>query len=1115
MKKLLLFFTLIFSLCLVNAQVLSEDFETTSAGGSWPNGWTTSDNSWTINDPTTGTPGYTGNTTIVEPSGTSAMSGNCTNVYAVVDSDGFGNAGTQNTDLISPVMDFSTYNVVSLDFNHSFRVYANPVANVEATTDGGATWTILHSYDGTISSYGAQTHDISALGGNAAVQIRFHYEGAWDYWWAIDDIVISGSSVSCVIPVNLSAANVTSSSTDLTWAAGGTETEWNISYGVAGFTAGTGTQLNTTATSYALTGLTSYTDYDIYVQSVCNAATNDTSGWAGPVNIFTCPGSAPVLETFNSVTSMMTSATAPCWSQSSNDVFDWLSNSGGTASAPTGPSDDVTGGGTYMYIETSVPRAAGDSAILISPSIDISSLSSAELSFYSHMFGASIGMLNVDVSGDNGSTFTNVVSKSGDQGDQWMQEVVQIPSTITSSVIVRFTATVGDDGAGVAYWSDIAIDNFEIRQASTCPQPSGGLISNVLATSADAAWTPGGSETAWNIEYGAAGFALGSGTNMNVTTPNYSITGLAPTTDYDFYVQGVCSASDQSYWYGPLSFTTLLSAPICGDSFGPYCYGPGSFTVFTSVVSTPGDFITIDFTAGETEAGYDYLQIYDGVGPNGNLLYDMDGDHTGVSVLSLTGTLTVYISGDGNWNCVDGIGGPYVPIEATISCSTPSAIDMEGVAMTTSPSLILANGPFTISGDLKNMGTSTVTSMDINYSIDGGAAVAESVSGLSLGTGDSYSFNHGTTWNPTAGTYDIAIWATNINGSSDMNTANDMASGTVTVFANGDVKRPMLESFTSSTCGPCVAGNANVATVTSAYTDDQYSILKYQMSWPGSGDPYYTDEGGDRRTYYNVNAVPDLVLDGNVWQGNSSSLTNAEVDGVMANPAFISLSSYHSVNGQTVDVSVTINPLGDFTNTLTMYSAIFEYSTFNNVGTNGETQFDKVMKKMIPSSSGFSISGLQSGVVMTENLSHTFQGSYTLPADAGSPIDHTSEHSVEDFSNLGVVTWIQDDASKEIIQSTVSSLSATSIEEKPIANLMIFPNPAENLATVAIEGIMGENVIIELYNLLGELIISENYTSQSDFDSYNLDITHLNNGMYNVILKVGESISSKKLQVIK
>ena len=56
--------------------------------------------------------------------------------------------------------------------------------------------------------------------------------------------------------------------------------------------------------------------------------------------------------------------------QSTNDVFDWLINNGGTTSLTTGPSDDITGGGNYMYIETSVPRTAGDSAILISPDFD-------------------------------------------------------------------------------------------------------------------------------------------------------------------------------------------------------------------------------------------------------------------------------------------------------------------------------------------------------------------------------------------------------------------------------------------------------------------------------------------------------------------------------------------------------------------------------------------------------------------------------------------------------------------------------------------------------------------------------------------------------------------------
>ena len=919
---------------------------------------------------------------------------------------------------------------------------------------------------------------------------------------------------ACLDPYGLSAGNGTSSSIDVSWTGGPNATSYNVEYGITGYTQGSGTTTTSSTTSATVTGLTSYTVYDFYVQADCG--TNGTSGWAGPISFSTCPSGAPFLENFDATpaSQALTNATAPCWTQSTNDVFDWLINNGGTTSSTTGPSDDITGGGNYMYIETSVPRTVGDSAILISPDFDISSLTSAEISFRSHMYGAAIGTLNVAISGDGGTTFNTVWSKSGDQGDQWVEEVIQLTG-LTTTAMVRFTATVGVDAGGtISYWSDIAIDHFQIRQSATCPQTSPLTASNVGSSTADISWTAGGSETSWNVEYGPTGFTLGSGTNTNVTNTSYAMTGLTPSTDYDVYVQAVCSATDLSYWVGPLTISTTFIQPGCGDTFGPYCYDANAYTVFTAT-ATPGDFITVDITAGETEVGYDNLEFYDGVGNTGNLLYSADGDHTGVSVLSTSGVITMYIDGDAIWNCVDGVGGPYVPIELTITCTTPSALDIAGRAMTTSPSLILANGPFIISGDLQNMGSNTVTSMDINYSVDGGATVTENVSGLSLATGDYYSFNHGTPWSPSAGTYNIDIWATNINGSADMDTSNDMASGSVTVFANGDIKRPMLESFTSSTCGPCVAGNQNTSAVLAAYSDDQYSMLKYQMSWPGSGDPYYTLEGGDRRTYYNVNAVPDFILDGNVWQGNSSSVTGSQIDAVMANPAFVSLSSYHVMDGQTIDFTVSINPLGDFAGPLTLYSAVFEYMTYNNVGSNGETQFSKVMKKMVPGSTGFSLGSLTDGQTVVENFSHTFQGAYTLPPDANNPIDHMTQHSVEDFSNLGVVTWIQDDATKEILQSTVSVESFTNIEEKQTTDLMVFPNPTENMATISFEGIQGSDVSIELYNLLGELIVSETYTSQSNFDYYNLDVSTVNNGIYNLVFKVGESVTTKKLQILK
>ena len=325
----------------------------------------------------------------------------------------------------------------------------------------------------------------------------------------------------------------------------------------------------------------------------------------------------------------------------------------------------------------------------------------------------------------------------------------------------------------------------------------------------------------------------------------------------------------------------------------------------------------------------------------------------------------------------------------------------------------------------------------------------------------------------------------------------------------------MLESFTSSTCGPCVAGNQNVASVLQGYQDNQYSILKYQVQFPGAGDPYYTDEVGDRRTYYNVNSVPDLVVDGNEWQDNSSSLSAQIVDNSIAKPSFIDLSSTYSVGGQKVDFQVTIDPLGNFTN-LTLYAAIFEYITFNNTGTNGETEFEYVMKKMVPGSSGSNLNSLQDGVQKVENLSYTFNGNYILPPDANSPVNHAINHTVEDFDELGVIVWIQDDATKEILQSTTASLVTSVIENNsPASKLMIFPNPTSELATLAFEGYKNSDIEISLVNLLGEVVFSKKINSSAYLDYYNLDVSLLSNGIYNVVAKSNGKITTKKLQVLK
>ena len=415
-----------------------------------------------------------------------------------------------------------------------------------------------------------------------------------------------------------------------------------------------------------------------------------------------------------------------------------------------------------------------------------------------------------------------------------------------------------------------------------------------------------------------------------------------------------------------------------------------------------------------------------------------------------------------------------------------------------------------------------VLPFDINYSVDGGAAVTENITGVNLNSYDNHTFNHGTPWTPTAsGSYTVKIWASNINGSADMDLNNDTAYATINVFDNFVQRVPMLEVFTSSTCPPCVQGNVNLKTVLSNYSQTDYTLLKYQMSWPGSGDPYYTQEAGDRRTFYSVNSVPRLEIDGG-YDGNPSGFTTQEFDEYAGIPSFSTISANYSVyhdQGQNsvVDMNITIDPIEDFnSNDLKLFVAIIEYATYNNTGSNGETEFLHVMKKMIPSSSGQAIPALQSGVQESYNFSYNFQGQYTLPPDANSPINHMTSHSVEDFDNLGVVVWVQDVNTKEILQSTTASIVANVEENIATSRLMIFPNPSSKEHTnLVIESSERGKFDVMIFNTLGEIVLMDNITVDKDITQYQLDNSKLSNGMYNVIIKSPSTQTSKKLQILR
>jgi hypothetical protein len=171
------------------------------------------------------------------------------------------------------------------------------------------------------------------------------------------------------------------------------------------------------------------------------------------------------------------------------DDIDWRTDQGGTPSTGTGPSVDVTTGttaGNYLYLEAS-GGCTSQRAELISPCIDLTNVTNAQLEFSYHMEGTNMGGLFVDVF-SNGSWFNNFVAYSGNKGSNWLVSTSSLNAYVGGVINLRFRGVTGN-----SYLSDMAIDDINISipvgintiendlNFNIYPNPSNGLFNYAYA----------------------------------------------------------------------------------------------------------------------------------------------------------------------------------------------------------------------------------------------------------------------------------------------------------------------------------------------------------------------------------------------------------------------------------------------------------------------------------------------------------------------------------------------------------------------------------------------------------------------------------------------------------
>ncbi len=228
----------------------------------------------------------------------------------------------------------------------------------------------------------------------------------------------------------------------------------------------------------------------------------------------------------------------------------------------------------------------------------------------------------------------------------------------------------------------------------------------------------------------------------------------------------------------------------------------------------------------------------------------------------------------------------------------------------------------------------------------------------------------------------------------------------------------LIEEATNASCGPCAAQNPDFHALLEDNSDKVVSIM-YQVWWPGF-DPMYEDNTADvdaRIPYYPaIEGAPTAIIDGVAptgatngfdpawYNGAPGGYSQTVIDDAYAVPASFDIEIDYDYNPDGINIEATATCTQDVSGNLALHVVVIEkhINWDSSPGTNGETSFYHVMKKMLPSPTGMAMAS-----EYTVGESATSTQSWDLS-------------TVYDMNEVAVVAFVQNNDTKEILQAAMA-----------------------------------------------------------------------------------------------
>lgn len=442
-------------------------------------------------------------------------------------------------------------------------------------------------------------------------------------------------------------------------------------------------------------------------------------------------------------------------------------------------------------------------------------------------------------------------------------------------------------------------------------------------------------------------------------------------------------------------------------------------------------------------------------------------------------------------------------------------------------------GANTVSGTIANLGSSNITSFDLNYSVDGGATQTMAVNAFVNSMGGMYTFTHNIPWDVTVGglNHDLCIWASNINGgNADSRTCNDElctplfsgtgASGTRTV---------LIETFTGSWSGWSPDGDVVLESIVSNYPNDVVPVVIHD------GDGMEFSDG--IRSGFNVSAYPNGMVDRKVFVGeadepHSRGQWEANTVSQIGSYTPADVSMVHLYDPITRDITITVK--GNFVDYASGDLRFVAMIVEDNVTGSG-AGYDQV--NYLDAQAGHPYEGAGDPIVgyVHRHVLRALPGGafgnagvIPSPSSPGDFISETFTYNLPvtmDEMNIKLIgfmayysTTVGEREVIDVAQMDLAYLGNASTETlEGVVDFQIYPNPASSILNVEFELPEAQIMRVAIYDAFGQLIdvIGEDVFSVGT-QQLSHDVSNLESGVYFIsITTETNQTTTKRFTVIK